>query len=55
MDHGWIRTHAAARMPPRLSFAIEYGPAHELWGVRRFFVRDPFGKRVNLLQYDPGD
>jgi catechol 2,3-dioxygenase-like lactoylglutathione lyase family enzyme len=23
---------------------IEYGPANEPWGVRRFFVRDPFGK-----------
>lgn len=25
MDHGWIRTHAAARMPPRLGFAVESG------------------------------
>jgi catechol 2,3-dioxygenase-like lactoylglutathione lyase family enzyme len=29
--------------------AIEYGPADEPWGVRRFFVRDPFGKLVNVL------
>ncbi|HEU5139577.1 MAG TPA: VOC family protein [Bacillales bacterium] len=29
--------------------SIEYGPAEEPWGVRRFFVRDPFGKLVNLL------
>jgi catechol 2,3-dioxygenase-like lactoylglutathione lyase family enzyme len=29
--------------------AIEYGPAEEPWGVRRFFVRDPFGKLVNIL------
>lgn len=28
---------------------IEYGPADEPWGVRRFFVRDPFGKLVNIL------
>ncbi|WP_099864806.1 VOC family protein [Pararhizobium haloflavum] len=28
---------------------IEYGPAREPWGVRRFFVRDPFGKLVNVL------
>ena len=35
--------------------AIEYGPAHEPWGVRRFFVRDPFGRRVNLLQHDRPD
>ena len=32
-------------------FAIEYGPADEPWGVRRFFVRDPFGKLVNILQH----
>ncbi len=29
---------------------IEYGPESELWGVRRFFVRDPFGKLINILQ-----
>jgi lactoylglutathione lyase len=28
---------------------IEYGPAEEPWQVRRFFVRDPFGKLVNIL------
>ncbi|MGE0786267.1 MAG: VOC family protein [Sandaracinaceae bacterium] len=32
-------------------FAIEYGPVTEPWGVRRFFVRDPFGKLVNVLQH----
>jgi len=32
---------------------IEYGPADEPWGVRRFFVRDPFGKLVNILQHRP--
>ena len=30
---------------------IEYGPADEPWGVRRFYVRDPFGKLVNILQH----
>ncbi len=25
-------------------FAIEYGPTDEPWGVRRFYVRDPFGR-----------
>jgi len=30
-------------------FAIEYGPADEEWGVRRFFVRDPYGRLVNIL------
>ncbi|WP_175747196.1 VOC family protein [Burkholderia pyrrocinia] len=28
---------------------VEYGPADEPWGVRRFYVRDPFGKLVNVL------
>lgn len=32
-------------------FAIEYGPVDEPWGVRRFYVRDPFGKLVNILQH----
>ncbi|MWV42936.1 glyoxalase [Paenibacillus sp. HJL G12] len=32
-------------------FNIEYGPADEPWGVRRFYVRDPFGKLVNILSH----
>lgn len=32
-------------------FPIEYGPADEPWGVRRFYVRDPFGKLVNILTH----
>jgi len=35
----------------RAGFAVEYGPASEPWGVRRFFVRDPFGKLVNILAH----
>lgn len=31
---------------------IEYGPVSEPWGVRRFYVRDPFGKLVNILQHE---
>lgn len=30
---------------------IEYGPVDEPWGVRRFYVRDPLGKLVNILQH----
>jgi catechol 2,3-dioxygenase-like lactoylglutathione lyase family enzyme len=33
----------------KANIPIEYGPADEPWGVRRFFVRDPFGKLVNIL------
>lgn len=31
---------------------IVYGPVLEPWGVRRFFVRDPFGKLVNIVAHD---
>jgi catechol 2,3-dioxygenase-like lactoylglutathione lyase family enzyme len=30
---------------------IEYGPTQEPWGVRRFYVRDPFGRLVNILAH----
>jgi uncharacterized glyoxalase superfamily protein PhnB len=30
---------------------VEYGPRDEPWGVRRFYVRDPFGKLVNVLAH----
>ena len=30
---------------------IEYGPVDEPWGVRRFFVKDPFGRLVNVLSH----
>lgn len=35
-------------------FPIEYGPADEPCGVRRFYVRDPFGKLVNILAHSLG-
>jgi len=31
---------------------VEYGPANEPWGVTRFFVRDPFGRLVNILSHN---
>jgi catechol 2,3-dioxygenase-like lactoylglutathione lyase family enzyme len=30
---------------------IEYGPVSEPWGVRRFYVRDPFGRLLNILSH----
>jgi catechol 2,3-dioxygenase-like lactoylglutathione lyase family enzyme len=30
---------------------IEYGPTTEPWGVRRFYVRDPLGRLVNILTH----
>jgi catechol 2,3-dioxygenase-like lactoylglutathione lyase family enzyme len=32
-------------------FDIVYGPADEPWGVRRFFVRDPNGIILNVMQH----
>jgi catechol 2,3-dioxygenase-like lactoylglutathione lyase family enzyme len=32
-------------------FEIEYGPITEPWGVRRFYVCDPFGRLVNILEH----
>ena len=32
--------------------SIEYGPKSEPWGVRRFYVRDPFGRLLNILAHE---
>ncbi|EYR80510.1 glyoxalase [Shinella sp. SUS2] len=32
-------------------YIVEYGPADEPWGVRRFFVRDPAGTLVNIVMH----
>ena len=42
---------AALERVKEAGIKIEYGLAHEPWGVRRFYVRDPFGKLVNILQH----
>jgi catechol 2,3-dioxygenase-like lactoylglutathione lyase family enzyme len=39
------RVHAAG-------VQVEYGPTRESWGVERFYVRDPFGRLVNILAHD---
>ncbi len=33
------------------SLHVEYGPVVEPWGVRRFYVRDPFGRLINILTH----
>jgi catechol 2,3-dioxygenase-like lactoylglutathione lyase family enzyme len=33
------------------AFSVEYGPVTEPWGVRRFYVRDPFGRLLNILTH----
>ncbi|QNK59615.1 VOC family protein [Paenibacillus sp. PAMC21692] len=45
---------AALEGMKRAGFPIEYGPVDEPWGVRRFFVRDPFGKLINILAHVHG-
>jgi catechol 2,3-dioxygenase-like lactoylglutathione lyase family enzyme len=42
---------AALQRMTKAGIAIEYGPVDEPWGVRRFYVRDPFGKLVNILAH----
>ena len=42
---------AALQGMKEAGFAIEYGPADEPWGVRRFYVRDPLGRLVNILSH----
>ena len=43
---------AALERFKKAKVSIEYGPVSEDWGVRRFYVRDPFGKLVNILQHE---
>lgn len=31
---------------------IPYGPVTEPWGVRRFFLRDPSGRLLNILEHN---
>jgi len=42
--------HAEAQA---MGFEITYPLTQEPWGVRRFFVRDPLGKIVNILAHEP--
>ena len=32
--------------------AVEYGPTSEPWQVRRFYIRDPLGRLVNMLVHE---
>jgi catechol 2,3-dioxygenase-like lactoylglutathione lyase family enzyme len=42
---------AALQRMKKAKVAVEYGPASEPWGVRRFYVRDPFGRLINILMH----
>jgi catechol 2,3-dioxygenase-like lactoylglutathione lyase family enzyme len=41
----------AVRSVQEEGLVIEYGPTSEPWGVRRFYVRDPVGRLVNILTH----
>lgn len=40
------------RLVSAAGLTVEYGPKTEPWGVRRFYVRDPFGRLINILSHD---
>ncbi len=40
---------AVLRRAAAAGLSIEYGPTDEPWGVRRFYLRDPFGRLINIL------
>lgn len=42
---------AVHRRAVAMGLPIEYGLRDEPWGVRRFYVRDPFGRLVNILEH----
>jgi len=42
----------ARRRIVEAGYRLEYGPETEPWGVRRFFVRDPFGRLLNILCHE---
>lgn len=42
----------ALRLVHKAKVPVEYGPVSEPWGVRRFYVRDPLGKLINILQHE---
>ena len=44
VDETYVKMTAAG-------FVVTYPLTDEDWGVRRFFVRDPFGKVVNILSH----
>lgn len=41
----------ALRRVKAAGIPLAYGPTREPWGVRRFYVHDPFGRLVNILQH----
>jgi hypothetical protein len=47
----WSDLEEVERRVREAGLVIEYGPTSEPWGVRRFYVRDPLGRLVNILTH----
>jgi len=43
--------HETLTRAKQKGIAIEYGPVVESWGVERFYIKDPFGKLINVMQH----
>ncbi len=35
----------------KAGIVLEYGPQTEPWGLKRFFIKDPTGKLINVLEH----
>ena len=44
--------HEAEQRCRRAGIPIVYGPILEPWGIRRFFVHDPFGTLINIAVHE---
>ncbi len=42
---------AVYKQAKEMGLAIEYDLTNEPWGVRRFYIRDPAGKLLNVLMH----
>jgi catechol 2,3-dioxygenase-like lactoylglutathione lyase family enzyme len=42
----------ALRRVRAFGLTVEYGPVSEPWQVRRFYVRDPLGRLINILMHE---
>lgn len=42
----------AFKRAKKANIPIEYDLISEPWGVKRFYIRDPFGKLINVLEHE---
>lgn len=46
-----VGVDAAYALAQRLGYEIVHPLTNEVWGVRRFFVRDPHGNVINIVSH----